>query len=290
MNKSKIFFSIIALLLLATFITTFQRYNESIKPKEEVKKNNTIIKTDSKKTSEKKIDLTQDNTSSDNYISIKELIKSQKNVILIDLRDYLSYKEAHIKKSIPINKFPNVYDKTKLIILIIDDTVSSSDTNTILSAFSQESTVKIYSDGLRAFDENGGNIIRQNNIDNLADLSKVTFINLKDAKKIITEDDDLTIIDIRRIGNFKKSHINRAINIPYLELEQRYSELPVFSKKIFVYGANKQQSFLAGALLSDLGIFGVKTLDGGYEDLKNFKSEKDVIFDEVDKKSNDTEN
>ncbi len=287
MNKSKIFFSIMALLLLATFITTLQRYDKSIKLKKEIPKNNSSIKTDSEKTSAKTQEQIPNNIypTNTNSITAKELLQSQRNAILIDLRNYASYKEAHIKGSIPITKFPDDYDKTKHIVLITDNKVSNSDTQTILSAFSQESTVKIYSDDLRTFDERGGNVILQNNIDDLVDLSKVTFINLKEAKKITQEDDELTIIDVRRIGNFENSHINKAINIPYLELEQRYSELPIFSKKIFVYGANKKQSFLAGALLSDLGIFGVKVLDGGYEDLKNFKSEKDITFDEVDKKN-----
>ncbi len=287
MNKSKIFFSIMALLLLATFITTLQRYDKSIKLKKEIPKNNSSIKTDLEKTSAKTQEQIPNNIhpTNTNSITAKELLQSQRNAILIDLRNYALYKEAHIKGSIPITKFPDDYDKTKLIVLITDNKVSNSDTQTILSAFSQESTVKIYSDDLRTFDERGGNVILQNNIDDLVDLSKVTFINLKEAKKITQEDDELTIIDVRRIGNFENSHINKAINIPYLELEQRYSELPIFSKKIFVYGANKKQSFLAGALLSDLGIFGVKVLDGGYEDLKNFKSEKDITFYEVDKKN-----
>ncbi len=292
MDKTKIFFTSIVLLLLATFIITLQRYvktteltKESVVQEKETDSEKLVVEKKQNDTTSIK---DSDTTKSNKYIDEKNLLTLQRNALLIDLRNIISYKKAHIKNSIPIDRLPKDYDKSKLIILITDEKVPAKEINIAFLALSKESDVKIYTKGMRKFDEIGGNIIMKNDITNMADLSKVTFINLKEAKELTKSDKELTIVDVRRSGNFNESHLENAINIPYLDIESRYSELPVFSKKIFVYGANRKQSFLAGALLSDLGVFGVKTLDGGYEDLVNFKSEKDIKLDDLENK--DTEN
>ena len=297
MNKTKIFFIGMSLLLLATFIITFQRYyttNKAIKTKEkqtslQEEKDNAVSKNDIKQSP------SNNNLSkSPNAISEEELLRSQRNAILIDLRNGRSHQEAHIKGSILLNRLPKDYDKTKMIVLIVDEKVTPAITQAALNAFSKKSKVKIYSGSMRSFDEKGGNVIMQNDINKMTDLAKVNFINYKDAKDLIEKNKDLTIVDVRRVGNFQKSHIEGAMNIPYSEIELRYTELPVFSHNILVYGANREQSFLAGALLSDLGVFDVKTLDGGYEDYQKTKTEEtDEIQDkdlEQERKKDDKQN
>ena len=275
MNKTKIFFIGMSLLLLATFIITFQRYSKTNEKNVDKKENSYPQKEIKTKDSAPTKPFSNDNlTKSSDTINEEDLLRAQRDAILIDLRDQKSHNEAHIKGSILINKLPKDYDKNKLIVLIIDEKVANSTIQAAIDAFSKESRVKIYSNGIRSFDEKGGNIIMKNDINKMADLAKVNFISYTDAKNLIEKNKDLTIVDVRRVGNFEKSHIDGAINIPYLDLELRYTELPVFSHDIFVYGANRKQSFLAGALLSDLGVFGVKTLDGGYEDYQKAKTEE----------------
>ncbi len=290
MNKTKIFFTGMILLLLATFIITFQRYyktNQNIKEDENKIKtqyNEKEIKNDKNQTTSNK----NNKQTFSNEISEEELLKNQRNAILIDLRSKIKHEEAHIKGSIPINKLPKDYDKNKLIVLITDKEVDPSILQTALSVFSKDSKVKIYSGSMRSFDEKGGNIIIKKDINKITDLSKVDFISPSEAYNLVQKNKDLTIVDVRRVGNFEKSHINGAINIPYSELEQRYQELPVFSHNILVYGATREQSFLAGALLSDLGIFDAKTLDGGYEEYQKFVLEKKSK--ENDQKEEETKN
>jgi rhodanese-related sulfurtransferase len=72
-----------------------------------------------------------------------------------------------------------------------------------------------------------------------------------------------TILDVRTPEEFAAGHVPGAINIPYTELEERYSELELEgSDELVVYCQSGRRAAIAEAALSELGYTNVRDLDG----------------------------
>ncbi len=72
-----------------------------------------------------------------------------------------------------------------------------------------------------------------------------------------------TILDVRTPEEFAAGHVPGAINIPYTELEERYSELKLEgSDELVVYCQSGRRAAIAEAALSELGFTNVRDLDG----------------------------
>lgn len=72
-----------------------------------------------------------------------------------------------------------------------------------------------------------------------------------------------TILDVRTPEEFAAGHVPGAINIPYTELEERYSELETEgSEELVVYCQSGRRAGIAEATLAELGFTNVRDLDG----------------------------
>lgn len=72
-----------------------------------------------------------------------------------------------------------------------------------------------------------------------------------------------TILDVRTPEEFAAGHVPGAINIPYTELEERYSELETEgSEELVVYCQSGRRAGIAEATLVELGFTNVRDLDG----------------------------
>lgn len=72
-----------------------------------------------------------------------------------------------------------------------------------------------------------------------------------------------TILDVRTPEEFAAGHVPGAINIPYTELEERYSELETEgSDELVVYCQSGRRAGIAEATLVELGFTNVRDLDG----------------------------
>lgn len=72
-----------------------------------------------------------------------------------------------------------------------------------------------------------------------------------------------TILDVRTSEEFAEGHIQGAINIPYTELEERYSELEMEgSDELVVYCQSGRRAGIAEGTLAELGFTNVRDLDG----------------------------
>lgn len=72
-----------------------------------------------------------------------------------------------------------------------------------------------------------------------------------------------TILDVRTPEEFAEGHIQGAINIPYTELEERYSELEMEGlEELVVYCRSGRRAAIAEAALAELGFTNVRDLDG----------------------------
>jgi rhodanese-related sulfurtransferase len=86
-----------------------------------------------------------------------------------------------------------------------------------------------------------------------------------DAQLAQWEDVDSTgalILDVREPSEFKKGHLEKAVNIPLPELRARLDELPL-DREIWAYCRSGQRSYYAVRVLSQCG-FDAKNITGGF--------------------------
>lgn len=100
-----------------------------------------------------------------------------------------------------------------------------------------------------------------------ADAAKVKLLSPSDANTTLKNGMPWKVVDVRSSRDFPLGHIPSAVNIPFADLERRRNELSL--SNMLVYGGSDIESFRAGTLLFDLGIFSVATLSGSFDDWKN---------------------
>lgn len=93
----------------------------------------------------------------------------------------------------------------------------------------------------------------------LADISKISVIEVKEIINHYDDHEDVYIIDVRSEDEFKEGHIEGAINIPLDILEN--IDIPK-EKKIIVYCHSGRRSNLAANTLKKLGYENVFDMGG----------------------------
>lgn len=74
---------------------------------------------------------------------------------------------------------------------------------------------------------------------------------------------DIFMLDVRDPSEYKKGHINGAVNIPLNDLRQRMKEVPK-DQEVWAYCFVGQRSYYAARALSQYG-FNIKNVSGGYK-------------------------
>ena len=74
--------------------------------------------------------------------------------------------------------------------------------------------------------------------------------------------EDVTILDVRSIGEYARSHIPDAVLIPLATLRDRMKELPR-DKAVLVYTSVGLRAYEAALILRAAGFEKVRVLDGG---------------------------
>lgn len=83
--------------------------------------------------------------------------------------------------------------------------------------------------------------------------------------KLSKKVEDVIILDVRTVGEFKKGAFDNAINIPIDELRNRIGELDIYrGKKIIINCATGYRSYIATRQLLNKGFAEVYNLSGGY--------------------------
>lgn len=95
---------------------------------------------------------------------------------------------------------------------------------------------------------------RQNNV--------VHEINSEQLQSMIVQEDNLFLIDLREPELYKEGKINNSINIPFAEIEKRYSTIPKDKKIIFICHTGRM-GMDSGNLLLENGYRNVYNLEGG---------------------------
>lgn len=211
------------------------------------------------------------------FISLKEaydLLNTQ-NITIVDVRSGSDYYSQHIIDSIHREsaEFQNFLSSQRnkeesLIVLLVgytEETGSLLSTQILLEQTFPHITVFTLSGGFSSWREASYPSFRAGDPTDPIDQTKVEYISPQEAHTRIPTQ-DIFLLDVRNVNDFKQDHINISHNIPLSLLESKRTEIPR-SKIILAYGTNAMESFQAGVRLFDLGFFQVLTLDGGYQTL-----------------------
>ncbi len=257
----------IIIFLLAWTLTNYNSTKKESKQKEVLQ-----LQLDAKEKKTKESSSEQKSTNLVPTISITELNKrllTDDAIVIIDTRSIEAFNAGHMKNSLHISEF----DTSRQHRTIIFVTENGDESEIIQYYRATSDTNKVYNltGGFAAWKKSGGNVITLDIKRTFENQAKVHFIEPRDLNKLLmnNENDKLVIIDTRRTGNYQKGHIKNAINIPFIEIERRYKEIPT-AKKIYAYGADEEMSFDAGVLLYDLGFIGIKAVNGGFAAWKQY--------------------
>ncbi len=208
-----------------------------------------------------------------NKITSEELVKkiqTDSEFIIIDIRDRNEYQEEHIidSQNIPLNQFLSIFnnsDRNKSYVFV-DEAANIATINSLADLLAEKKYKNIcYLDGGFADWKNKFNsTISSGDPKSFVDQSKVSYIKSDDLKKILEQEKNLLLIDLRSNAEFNAGHLPGAINIFLDDLEKKKKEIPA-NKKIILYDNDGLWAFKGAARLFDLGIFNVLALSDGFD-------------------------
>lgn len=92
--------------------------------------------------------------------------------------------------------------------------------------------------------------------------NNVKSISPKDAYERLNSKEDITLLDVRTVEEYKEKHIPNSINIPLNLLELVEKKVPDKGKTLFVYCLSGGRSSAACKLLSKYGYTDIYNLGG----------------------------
>lgn len=92
--------------------------------------------------------------------------------------------------------------------------------------------------------------------------SKVNRISPEEARKLLEQNPDVLLIDVRQLEEYEKGHIPGAILLPLPELPDKLAELKT-DRSIVTYCRLGRRSLAAAQLIADENDAEVFTIDGG---------------------------
>ena len=101
-------------------------------------------------------------------------------------------------------------------------------------------------------------------------INELYEIDIKRFKNIISNNNDVIILDVRSNQEYKEWHINNAINIPEYEIIKKSDKIINYkNNKIIIYCQNGTRSQKAYKSLKKLGFRNLYVLKDDIENIKN---------------------
>ena len=92
---------------------------------------------------------------------------------------------------------------------------------------------------------------------------EVRFMDVEELKDLMKKKEELEIIDVRTVKEYRAGHIDGAVNIPLDELRDNINSLDMDSR-IVVHCRSSYRSYLAYRILKNAGFKNVWNLNGSY--------------------------
>jgi len=94
--------------------------------------------------------------------------------------------------------------------------------------------------------------------------NKAVQLQPSQATRLMNNNSDAVVLDIRSADEFSKGHINRALNIPLADLKSNTDKLDKYrGHPVLIYCNSGSTSMRAGKILQDKGFDNINSLAGG---------------------------
>ena len=194
---------------------------------------------------------------------VYEIISSNQNYIILDVRTPDEFKEGHIEGAIliPVSELEGRLDELPKDKPIITYCKSGGRSGNAAEILVENSFRKVYDmGGILDWQEEGYPVIVEEETEEV--LLEIIPISVDESYEFFY-DEDYIFLDVRSLEEYKQVHIKGAILIPVSELEDRLDEIPK-DKHIIVYcdGAGCSRSGKAAVILVDNGFEEVYDMTG----------------------------
>jgi hydroxyacylglutathione hydrolase len=207
-----------------------------------------------------------------------KMLLRDNTLALIDIRSPEEFSREHIQDSKNMSasvlaEALRSMDKEKTYI-IVSDGLSKDDLNSMADMFRKNGIENYFylRGGLAAWKATYNPTISEGDPKSFTDQAKVTYIKSDDLKKLISTDQNLFIIDLRKSGQFNEGHIKNAVNIFLDNLESEKNKI-LPGKKVVLYDNDGLWAFKGAVRLYDLGFFNIVALSDGLDTWKQKRFE-----------------
>ncbi len=201
--------------------------------------------------------------------NILDRIKKNEDMHFVDVRPRVSFEANHLIDSewLGLAEIATYSAPTgRLIVVVYDDKENSNEAlREIHDRFTaRKMTFAFLEGGIRNWMAKGGTVISESNPGSYVDQTKVTTVTPEKVVELEKTLVRIIIVDVRNEREYALGHIPGAMNLPFSRLEKDRSSIPSIGS-MFVYGTTDGDTFQAGTRLFDMGFFGLRIIDGGFE-------------------------
>lgn len=194
-----------------------------------------------------------------------ELLANEAGALVLDTRDAQTFAKGFIPNSINIGIDGSFAPWVGSLVpgvghplLIIADEGREEEVVTRLARVGFDNTLGYLKDGIKSW-------LRSNKeIDVIESISATDFAKRVNAQK-------LTVIDVRKAGEFTAEHLKDAVNIPLDFINSHLAEIPK-AGEVYLYCAGGYRSMIAASILKSRGWDNLIDVSGGFKAI----SETDV--------------
>jgi len=184
-------------------------------------------------------------------------MSERKNTIVVDFRSYEAFGGQHIPTSYHIDRGGNfstfsgwVLPPDKDILIVADSSEEAKEIAIWLSRVGLDRTLGFLDGGMFEWAKEG------------LPMEHVPQLTVEELYKMSKKGSRLMLVDVRAKGEFEKSHIKGAINIPAPDLRTKYRELDK-KRPIVLICSTGHRSSLGASLLKQRGFGDVYNVAGG---------------------------
>jgi hydroxyacylglutathione hydrolase len=189
-----------------------------------------------------------------------ELVANETKALVLDTRDAVTFGKAHIPNSINVGIDGSFAPWVGALIpgvnhplLIITEEGREEEVVTRLARVGFDNTLGYLKGGVKTWLQAG------------KEIDRIDSISAKEFAQRIKEQ-RLTIIDVRKPGEFEAEHINDALSIPLDFINSRLAEIPK-EEEVYLYCAGGYRSMIAASILKARGWSNLIDIQGGFKAL-----------------------
>ncbi|MDH5475654.1 MAG: rhodanese-like domain-containing protein [Cyclobacteriaceae bacterium] len=190
-----------------------------------------------------------------------EGIANHEGAIVLDVRNKEEFSKEHIPNAIFIGLDGSfapwvgglITDLQQPIILVTPEG-KEEETITRLTRVGYDNTLGYLKGGIEAWKSAG------------KDIEAVETINASTLGDIYSENSDINIMDVRKIGEYQSEHVLDAESIPLDYINEEINKIQK-DKKYYIHCKSGYRSLIAASILKSRNFHDVVNVDGGFDDI-----------------------